>query len=82
MEIYFLKTKHNQSKTDLLSDAIASVNLELTVVEDGYLSDIRTLGVQNIPSVVAVHDGVILKQTDNPYSLVTFRADSEALIPE
>lgn len=85
MDIFLLKTKHNQEKTDQLSEAVESLNLDFTVIDEAYdysVDWLRKMGVQKIPCVVAVNNNEIINQTDNAYSLATFRADSEALITE
>lgn len=90
MEKYLLKTKFNQEKSNQLTLASESVSLTLSEVNEFFDSEndyLRNLGVQNIPSVVAVHlhtDGkkYLIHQTDNAYALATFNADADAKLTE
>lgn len=83
MQNYFLKTKFNEQKTAQLQEAIDSVGLDVTVINEAFEPDndqLRNLGVQKIPCVIAVDSNRIINQTDNAYALVTFNADSQAIL--
>ncbi len=88
MEKYLLLTKFNKEKSEQLKTAAEAVSLTLTEVQEFFddgNEELRSLSIQKVPSVIAVHempDGkkVLVNQTDNPYALATFNTDAQAAI--
>lgn len=90
MQNYLLKTKFNQDKSDQLKTASESVSLSVKELNEFFDSEndyLRNIGVQKVPSVVAIHEHTdgkkyLIHQTDNPYALATFNADADAKLTE
>lgn len=85
MNIYLVKSTHNVAASQVLQSAVNNAALAVVTIEEGFddqYKSIRATGMQSIPSVVAIHEGVLVHQTDSPSGLASFLADAEAKLAE
>lgn len=78
MDKYLLLTRHNKAKSDELKSAHDLIGLNFTVVDEYFETDLKIPGGKQMPNLVAIHDGQVIHQTDNPQDFASFEATAEA----